>query len=120
MNLALGDTCVPSIFYSSIWEFFVLLFFRKRLTIQEALSHPWITVRLNKETDLGFFHEQSRDHILTLTGVLNGKLPSLYFVTLGDSKRCTGRKLVGSDQILGFLQIASFIIITFKKRVIKL
>ncbi|NWX31511.1 DAPK3 kinase, partial [Notiomystis cincta] len=25
---------------------------RKRLTIQEALSHPWITVRLNKETDL--------------------------------------------------------------------
>ncbi|NXX30396.1 DAPK3 kinase, partial [Nicator chloris] len=25
---------------------------RKRLTIQEALSHPWITVRLNKEKDL--------------------------------------------------------------------
>ncbi|NWU67748.1 DAPK3 kinase, partial [Pterocles burchelli] len=25
---------------------------RKRLTIQEALSHPWITVRLNKETDV--------------------------------------------------------------------
>ncbi|NWX61450.1 DAPK3 kinase, partial [Promerops cafer] len=25
---------------------------RKRLTIQEALSHPWITVRLNKENDL--------------------------------------------------------------------
>lgn len=66
MNLALGDTCLPSIFYSSIWGFFVLLFFRKRLTIQEALSHPWIMVRLNKETDLGFFHEQSRDHILTL------------------------------------------------------
>ncbi|NXM91071.1 DAPK3 kinase, partial [Oenanthe oenanthe] len=25
---------------------------RKRLTIQEALAHPWITVRLNKEKDL--------------------------------------------------------------------
>ncbi|NXY70301.1 DAPK3 kinase, partial [Glareola pratincola] len=25
---------------------------RKRLTIQEALSHPWITVRLNRKTDL--------------------------------------------------------------------
>ncbi|NXA10757.1 DAPK3 kinase, partial [Sapayoa aenigma] len=25
---------------------------RKRLTIQEALSHPWITVRLDNETDL--------------------------------------------------------------------
>lgn len=97
-----------------------VLFFRKRLTIQEALSHPWITVRLNKETDLGFFREQSRDHILTLTCVVNGKLPPEYFVMLGDSKRCTGRKLVGSDQILGFLQITSCIIITFKNRVTKL
>lgn len=67
-------TCVPSISHSSLWGFFVL-FFRKRLTIQEALSHPWITVRLNKEDDLVFFHEQDRDHILTLIGVLSGKLP---------------------------------------------
>ena len=67
-------TCVPGISHSRLWVFFVLLFFRKRLTIQEALSHPWITVRLNKETDLAFYHEQSRDDILTLIGVLNGKL----------------------------------------------
>lgn len=73
-------TSVPSIYHSSLWGFFVLLFFRKRLTIQEALSHPWITVRLSKEKDLVFFHEQNRDHILTLTGVLNGKLPPKYFV----------------------------------------
>lgn len=45
---------------------------------------------------------------------------STLWLTLGDSKRCTGTKLLGSDQILGFLQITSFIMITFKKRVTKL
>lgn len=83
-------TSVPSVSHSSLRRLFVL-FFRKRLTIQEALSHPWITVRLNKEKYFCFFHEQGRDHILTLTGVLNGKLPSKYFVMLDDSKRCTGK-----------------------------
>lgn len=112
------DLCTTYFSFESLGFFCVV--FRKRLTIQEALSHPWITVRLNKEKDLSFFHKQGRDHILTLIGVLNGKLPSKYFVMLGDSKRCTGRKLVGSHQILGFLQITSFIIITFKKRVTKL
>lgn len=68
------------VFIIQVFGVFVLLFFRKRLTIQEALSHPWITVRLSKEKDLVFFHEQNRDHILTLTGVLNGKLPPKYFV----------------------------------------
>lgn len=35
--------------YSHLWGGFVV-FFRKRLTIQEALSHPWITVSLNRHT----------------------------------------------------------------------
>lgn len=84
------------VFLVQDWGFFVL-FFRKRLTIQEALSHPWITVRMKKETDLVFYHEQSRDDILILIGVLNGKLPSKYLVTLGVSKTSTRKKLVGSD-----------------------
>lgn len=48
--------------FKSVRAFFCVFSLRKRLTIQEALSHPWITVRLNKETDLAFYHEQSRDH----------------------------------------------------------
>lgn len=89
-------TCVQGISHSSLWGF-IVLFFRKRLTIQEALSHPWITVRLNKETGLAFYHEQSRDNTLTLIGVLSGKLSSKYFETPRVSMRCTGKKLVGSD-----------------------
>jgi len=78
-------TCVQGVSHSSLWAFFVL-FFRKRLTIEEALSHPWITVRLNEETDLAFYREQSSDNILTLIGVLNGKLSSKSLETLGVSE----------------------------------
>ena len=50
---------------------------RKRLTIQEALSHPWITVRPYKKADLAFCCEPSRDNVLTLIDVLIGNLTSL-------------------------------------------
>lgn len=74
-------TCVAGI--SHLWHFAVL-FFRKRLTIQEALCHPWITVRLRKEAG----HDQNRDDILTCIGMWNGKMPSKYLVTLSISEMC--------------------------------
>lgn len=42
-------------FIQAFGVFFSCLFFRKRLTIQEALSHPWIMVRLKKEKRSCFF-----------------------------------------------------------------
>lgn len=57
--------------------FFCVFFFRKRLTIQEALSHPWITVRPNKKGDLAFCCGPSRDNVLTLIDVLIGNLTSV-------------------------------------------
>lgn len=57
--------------------FFFVYPFRKRLTIQEALSHPWITVRPYKKADLAFCCEPSRDNVLTLIDVLIGNLTSL-------------------------------------------
>lgn len=46
---------VYQVFFIQAFGVFFCLFFRKRLTIQEALSHPWITVRLKKEKRSCFF-----------------------------------------------------------------